>query len=130
MVRRIVDILPTRYRTRMKHTGIVVGGGKRATAFGFPTANIALGDAKLSGIYAARVTVGDTEYEAVAYADAERRVLESHLLGFTGELYGARISVELLKKLRDAMRFPDEATARGQIARDVADAQAYFARVR
>jgi riboflavin kinase / FMN adenylyltransferase len=49
------------------------------------------------------------------------------MLDFDETIYGRRITVEFLHKLRDEARFPDvEALAR-QMVRDVADAREYFA---
>lgn len=101
-------------------------GGKRAAQLGFATANIALDDASVSGIYAARVEVGGKTYDAVTYADHKRGVLESHLFSFSGDLYGKGVIVELLEKLRDEMVFTNEALARAQIQKDVAAARRYF----
>ena len=110
----------------MEYEGVVEGGGKRAAALGFPTANISFeGDA--SGIFAARVALEGKEYKAVAYADPVRGVIESHLFDFEGDLYGKRIGVDLLEKLRESTPFADEKEAQAQIARDVEAAHAYFA---
>jgi riboflavin kinase/FMN adenylyltransferase len=108
------------------YTGIVEKGGKRATALGFPTVNIPLADDSVSGIYAAKVKVGEEEYDAVAYADQRGKKLETHLFDFSADLYGWNIRVELLHKLRDEKRFPDDTHARDAITKDVKKAQAYF----
>ena len=47
----------------------------------------------------------------------ERR-LETHIFGFGGELYGLRLRVELLGKIRDERRFASVGELRAQIARD------------
>ena len=47
----------------------------------------------------------------------ERR-LETHIFDFRGELYGRRLRVELLEKIRDERRFASVEELRGQIARD------------
>ncbi len=112
---------------RMQYEGEVIGGGKSATQLGFPTANIACEkDRMVSGIYAARIKVDGTQFDAVSYMNKSRDILESHLFDFSGELYGKHISVELLVKLRDDMTFETEEEARAQIGRDVAAARKYF----
>ena len=53
-------------------------------------------------------------------------VLEVHLLDFEGEIYGARLRVDFLFKLRDEEKFPDLETLKARIGRDVQDARRYF----
>lgn len=109
------------------YDGTVQSGGKAAGKLGFPTANIALADTEVSGIYAARVRiVGDREYASVVYANQKRKLLEAHLFDFSGVLYGKRIEIVLLAKIRDDAVFPDEASARRTIAQDVEAARQYF----
>jgi riboflavin kinase/FMN adenylyltransferase len=54
-------------------------------------------------------------------------LLEVFMLDFDETIYGRRITVEFLHKLRDEARFPDIETLALQIGRDVADAREYFA---
>jgi len=108
--------------------GIVQKGARRGTVLGFPTVNIPLGDASVSGIYAATVKVGEETYEAVAFADPRRTILEAHLLDFSADLYGWNVTIELLKKIREGKKFPDDAALRAAIAGDIAAARAYFKR--
>ena len=109
------------------YKGIVQKGSKRGTALGFPTINIPLDDANVSGIYAARVKVGEEEYEAAAYADQKRKVLEAHLLDFSRDLYGWNVTIELLKKIREAKKFGNDKVLREAIAHDVTSVREYFA---
>lgn len=108
------------------YRGVVEGGGNFATRLGFPTANIPLTDISLSGIYAARVHLPDSEYDAVIYANQARKLLEAHLLDFSGDLYGKTIEVALLEKIREDAVFADEDAARAAITKDVAAVRAYF----
>ena len=45
----------------MRYTGIVQRGEQKATAYGFPTINIPLDDASVSGVYAAKVKAGEAK---------------------------------------------------------------------
>jgi FAD synthase len=107
------------------YSGIVQRGNRRGTELGYPTANIALAE-PLSGIYVASVRLGSEAYEAVAFADPSRKILEAHLLDFDEDIYGREIAVILLAKLRESEHFSDDATLRAQIAKDLAAARAYF----
>ena len=54
-------------------------------------------------------------------------VAEVYLFDFAQSIYGRRITVEFLHKLRDETRFPDLDALTQQIDRDVVDAREYFA---
>ncbi len=115
-------------------SGRVIKGQQLARDLGYPTANIALGDLYRPkfGVYAAKITVGEKIYQAVAnlgikptFAN-EEPLLEVHLFDFAGELYGQKIKVELLKYLRAEQKFGDMMMLTKQIAQDVKDAQKFF----
>lgn len=108
------------------YRGTVQKGTKRAAALGFPTVNITLGDASVSGIYAARVVFDDKEYPAAAFADQKRNVLEAHVLDVELDLYDKEIVVELLEKIRDDETLESDDALRAAIADDVAKVRAYF----
>jgi riboflavin kinase/FMN adenylyltransferase len=104
-------------------TGTVSEGKKRGRALGFPTINIPLTDASVSGVYAAKVhtAVRTTvrTFFAAAFADPSRGLLEAHLLDFSGDLYGVDVRIELRKKLRDSARYESDEALRQAIAEDV-----------
>jgi riboflavin kinase/FMN adenylyltransferase len=52
--------------------------------------------------------------------------LEVHLFDFDRDIYGRRVQVRFLHKLRDEEKYPDLATLTAAIARDVAAARGYF----
>ncbi|MBI4079950.1 riboflavin kinase [Candidatus Kaiserbacteria bacterium] len=108
------------------YKGVVQKGTKRAAALGFPTVNTPLDDKEVSGIYAARVTVDDKLYNAAAFADQTRNVLEAHILDADLELYGKEITIELHKKIRESESFDDDNALRAAIAGDIQKVRAYF----
>ena len=55
-------------------------------------------------------------------------LLEVHLFDWDGELYGERLRVRFLRKLRDEAKFDDLAALRRAIAQDAEQARQYFAR--
>jgi riboflavin kinase/FMN adenylyltransferase len=108
-------------------------GDKRGSSIGFPTANIAVGNRLIPrrGVYACRVLVQGTWYGAVANigvrptfnGSGER--LEVHILDFPPRsLYGVRMHVSFIERLRDEQRFDSVAALKEQIARDIAAARA------
>lgn len=108
------------------YTGIVKEGTQRALALGFPTVNIGLSDADISGIYASRVKVGSQVYIAAAFADPERKLLEAYILDFSDVLYGKEITIELHKKIRENMIFERDDALCAAIADDVIKVREYF----
>jgi riboflavin kinase/FMN adenylyltransferase len=87
------------------------------------------------GVYAVRVIVDGAAYNGVAnlgihptFTDVrpEHAVLETHLLGFLGDLYGKLIEVCFLGRLRDECVFNSPAVLTAQIMEDVRQAARYF----
>lgn len=108
------------------YTGIVEAGSKRAAALGYPTINIPLTDESVSGVYAALVKVGEEEYEAAAFADQRRKVLEAHILDFDEDLYGWNVKIHLLKKIRENKKFADDKALKKAIGEDIGAARKHF----
>jgi riboflavin kinase/FMN adenylyltransferase len=116
-------------------SGKVIGGAKRGTGLGFPTANIALapGTALGHGIYAVRVHADGNCHPAAAYLgtrptfDDGAPVLEVFLLDFEGDLYGHAITVEFIDFIRPDRRFESAAALQAQMAEDCSQARARLA---
>jgi riboflavin kinase/FMN adenylyltransferase len=117
-------------------SGHVGHGDKRGRGLGFPTANVALRRTPpLTGIFTVRVHglpggprtgVASVGVRPTVKTDG-KPLLEVFMLDFDETIYGRRITVEFLHKLRDEARFPDVETLVRQLGRDVADAREYFA---
>ncbi len=117
-------------------SGHVGHGDKRGRGLGFPTANVALRRTPpLTGIFTVRVHglpggprtgVASVGVRPTVKTDG-KPLLEVFMLDFDETIYGRRITVEFLHKLRDEARFPDVETLVRQMGRDVADAREYFA---
>ncbi len=117
-------------------TGRVAHGDKRGRSLGYPTANVGLRHKPpLAGIFAVRVRgVGESPRAGVASLGVRPTIrpdgpplLEVFVFDFDQAIYGRRISVEFLHKLRDEERYADLAALRRQIHADVAQARDYFA---
>jgi riboflavin kinase/FMN adenylyltransferase len=111
-------------------TGTVEVGARRGATLGFPTANLA-GIATLLpalGVYAARARIEGRDHVAAVHVGpnatfGERRVsVEAHLVGFSGDLYGRRLDVDFLDRVRDTRRFASVEDLKAQLADDVATA--------
>ncbi len=112
-------------------TGIVEQGEQRGRTIGVPTAN--LGDEALStfvmpkdGVYAGlgELPDGSTFPAAISigvkptFADSAR-VVEAHLLNFSGDLYGQPLTLHLSRWLRDQAPFPSLDALQTQLTRDI-----------
>jgi riboflavin kinase/FMN adenylyltransferase len=119
--------------------GHVVRGQQLGRRLGYPTANVRLGRrvSPVAGIFAVRVHAAATggqraldAWPGVASLGVRPTVdgggeplLEAHLFDFDGDLYGRRIEVEFVQKLRDEAKFADLDAMVRQIDRDAADAR-------
>ncbi len=94
----------------------VARGAGRGAGLGVPTVNLPVRPGKQMppvGIYACRADVGRRSYPAAVHwgprptFDDTLSVLEAHLLGFAGDLYGVWVEVLFLERLREVLRFGD-----------------------
>ena len=100
-----------------KISGTVVGGYREGRKLGFPTANIDVDDKlKLvpeAGVYAVRVRIGDEpglldgmmNIGTRPTFDGTSTTLEVNIFGFSGDIYGRRITVEFHRRLREERKF-------------------------
>ena len=58
--------------------------------------------------------------------DGQNPVLEVHILEFSGNLYGKKITVEFLKKVRNEKKFDGLEALKEQIFKDISSAKEYF----
>ncbi|MBI1873529.1 MAG: bifunctional riboflavin kinase/FAD synthetase, partial [Acidobacteria bacterium] len=119
--------------------GTVVEGARRGRAIGVPTANLCTENELVppNGVYATLVTVQGVVHPSVTnvgvrptFGEASSAaVIETHLIGFAGELYGSRLRLAFVQRLRDERRFDGVEALRAQIASDCARARALFDRI-
>jgi riboflavin kinase / FMN adenylyltransferase len=125
-------------------TGRVMHGKKLGRQLGVPTANINPGRRKpvLNGVFAVQATIGRNRnsdgknYTLPGVANIGLRpsvekktgkpVLEVHLLDFDSDLYGQRVTVRFLKKIRDERKFDGLDELQQQIHADIKDVEDYF----
>ncbi|MCK4586187.1 MAG: bifunctional riboflavin kinase/FAD synthetase, partial [Gammaproteobacteria bacterium] len=117
-------------------SGRVAHGDKKGRTIGFPTANIHLHriNTPLRGVFAVELFGVEGEpLPGVANLGTRptvggmKTLLEVHLFDFEGDIYGAHVHVDFLKKLRDERRFDSFDELKAQILRDAEQARAFFA---
>lgn len=112
--------------------GLVVQGDQRGRTLGFPTANLAVAPRRLlpaNGVYACMVQYGGKRLRAVANIGTRPTIgvdalpqLEVHLLDFHAEIYGQRLEVQFIQRLREEKRFANLAELKAAIGADIAKA--------
>jgi riboflavin kinase/FMN adenylyltransferase len=116
--------------------GTVVEGHKRGRTIGFPTANLVPDPIllPLDGVYAVRARTSDGRWlDGVANLGsrptfAAGRSLEAHLFDFAGDLYGTRMRLAFIARIRDEKKFDGVDALVAQIQSDADTARALLAR--
>ena len=115
--------------------GVVVDGKHRGRELGFPTANLQTDNELLppNGVYATTVTVDEVVHPSVTnvgvrptFGDSTATTVEAHLLDFNADLYGRRLRLGFVQRLRDERKFADVDALRAQIAADRLHAERLF----
>ena len=97
----------------------VVYGKQNGRKMGFPTINQIIPEEMTvpkQGVYKSRTKAGDTEYPSITNigvkptidleaGEVRKPLMETHIIGFDGELYGQRVSVSLLSYMREERKF-------------------------
>lgn len=116
-------------------TGRVVHGFHVGHELGFPTANIQVEDSQKlipkNGVYAVWVKgkIGGEEHVwggmlniglRPTMENGENRTIEVHLLDFAGDLYGCRLTLSFVRRLRDERKFRNKGELVHQLREDEA----------
>ncbi len=126
-------------------SGIVGHGAQRGRTLGFPTANLESISVLCppTGVYAGRVTgccdIQKSSFSSPSpvgmpvainigpnptFGDARLKV-ETHIIGYAGDLYDCEIAIELFAKLRDVHKFESKEQLLVQLNCDIERARAY-----
>lgn len=114
--------------------GIVRQGDQRGRTMGFPTLNLGAPPARKllppEGVYAVRVQTPIGSFGGMmnlgprpTFGDAVA-ALEVHCFDMTGNLYGARVRVDFIARLRETRRFDSAEALMSQLAHDETAARA------
>ncbi len=112
--------------------GKVVRGTQHGLDLGFPTANLEIHSGQVlpaNGVYATITEIAGNNYYSVTnignrptFGD-NPQTIETHVLDFSGDLYGQAIKVSFVERLRNEIRFKTIDELRDQIQKDVAKAK-------
>jgi len=118
--------------------GTVVQGQHRGKGLGFPTANVCADNELIppSGVYATTASVDGAAFPSVTnigtrptFEEGQEIVIESHVLDFDKDLYGAKLKLGFVQRLRDEKKFDGVDALKAQIDADRARARDLFDRM-
>ena len=118
--------------------GTVVQGQHRGKGLGFPTANVCADNELIppSGVYATTASVDGAAFPSVTnigtrptFVEGQEIVIESHVLDFDKDLYGAKLKLGFVQRLRDEKKFDGVDALKAQIDADRARARDLFDRM-
>lgn len=118
--------------------GTVVRGSQRGRALGFPTANLSIDNELVPprGVYATLAVMDSVSLPSVTnvgvrptFGGGDRDIVETHVLADDRDLYGVRMRLAFVQRLRDERPFPDADALREQIEADCRQASRLFRRI-
>jgi riboflavin kinase/FMN adenylyltransferase len=119
--------------------GTIIEGRRRGRELGFPTANLQTSNELIPphGVYATTIEIDGVVHAAITnvgvnptFGDDSGTTIETHVLDYSGgDLYGRRVHLSFVQRLRDERRFPDVDALRAQIDADCRRAERLFRRL-
>lgn len=116
-------------------SGEVIKGMQLGRELGYPTANLKTGISKLAleGVFAVTAELDDRTIQGVASVGYKPTIegendlaVEIYLMDFDEDIYGQKLRVNFLKKIRDQEKFLNLEELKNNIAGDVAKVKKYF----
>ena len=116
-------------------TGEVIHGNAIGRTIGFPTANIEVDENRImptEGVYASvteydgRIYPSVTNYGGKPTFNDNRILLETNIFDFDGDLYGEKISVFFLGKIRNIVSFGSKEELKCRLERDKQESLNFF----
>jgi riboflavin kinase/FMN adenylyltransferase len=115
--------------------GLVIAGASRGMKLGFPTANLDLDPEQAlpaEGVYATWAYIDDRDYESMTYIGRQptfggsQSVVEVYILDYHGNLYGQRLKIDIIERLRGEKQFNTTEELRQQITEDIKRGRTIF----
>lgn len=144
MIRRLLDDGAVAKATNLLGrpymiTGVVSHGADRGGKIGLPTANMSYWEQKKRpgvGVYATLVDINGRVFQGITnigyrptFENDVQANIETHILDFNQNIYGEKISLAFIQKLRDEQKFSDVDALLAQIERDKAKARRILSHV-
>lgn len=121
--------------------GVVISGDGRGKSIGIPTANLELSDEKLcprNGVYACLVdydgeiwpAATNIGYRPTFDGSGTFPHVETHIIGFEGDLYGKKINIQFMARIRSEQKFLNVEKLINQIEEDIQTTKGIFKKYR
>lgn len=116
-------------------SGEVVKGKQIGRTIGFPTANVEYPRDTVipqQGVYITMCRIGNEKFSSVTNVGEKPTVsetgenIETAINGFSGDIYGEKIEIEFIRKIRDIKKFDKLSDLSEQLENDMNKAKAYF----
>lgn len=117
-------------------SGVVIPGSDRGSRIGLPTANMTHWQKKqlpAVGVYATSVLLLDNEYQGITnvgyrptFEEQALLNIETHILGFDGNIYGEKLQLKFIQKIRNEQKFSGVEAFLAQIEHDKTTARRIF----
>lgn len=113
-------------------TGEVLHGRTVGKTLGFPTVNMLIDNDKIKlkdGVYAGKVILDNVTYRTIINYGArptfnlDEKLIEAHIIGFNGNLYGQTITLKFSGFIRSVMRFNGSEELIKQLEKDVRETE-------
>ena len=113
---------------RFTLNGQVEHGDARGKTLGYPTANLIPEEEQAlpaDGVYACYALLDNKRYNGVLNIGVrptfrgEHRTIEVYIMDFSSNIYGQDLTIELVDRLRDEMKFPGPDELKAQLSKDV-----------
>ena len=113
----------------------VVTGDGRGADLGYPTANLDTDPEQAlpaDGVYATWAYIDNKPLRAVTNIGRRptfgggERIVEVYIMGYQGNLYGSRLKIDIIERLRGEMRFDSATALTDQIEDDIKKAEGIF----
>ena len=134
-VNKIIDFLGRPYCV----SGVVKSGKKLGNTIGFPTANLFWNEASIMpkcGVYLTRVFGDFGTYYGITNIGKNPTVsntdvikAETHIIDFNENVYGKKIALEFLKRIRNEKKFESIDALKAQLAEDLQCAKLYIDKI-
>ena len=108
--------------------GVVIKGEGRGKKLNYPTANLQIpNDYKLfpkEGVYAVDCLIHDKIYRGMSNIGVKptfgslQKTVEIHVFNFNEDIYGEKIEVQFIRRLRDEIKFENESELINQLTKD------------
>lgn len=113
--------------------GKIIAGNSRGKSIGYPTANLSTENhIFLRGVFISEVGLNNSRFPALTNIgscptfDYKDFRVECHIINYEGNLYGKKIKIEFLRKLREENKFKSPQDLSLQIKKDIEEAKKYF----